>query len=187
MAYPSEDQPVRYPSVLSTLGKDHETNWRDTTHTELNRIKNGMADADTFGEIPAARAFGRVYVAAQRTYEATMAGIQEDLVAAGEALAKAGAEMRRRDEDAGSSFATLNARWSTDAGFNSSQRHDEATETEEVREGGRELVRIDEEAADATADQPASADVDTADTPDTADAPGAPDTAPPDQGMDTGG
>ncbi|MEO5608096.1 MAG: hypothetical protein ABIQ61_08360 [Ornithinibacter sp.] len=184
MAYPSEDQPVRYPPVLSTLGKDHESIWRDTTHTEINRIKNGITDLDTFGDIPAARAFGRVYVAARRTYEATLTGLQEDLVAAGEALANAGAEMSRRDEDAGSAFVALNARWSSDAGFSSSQRHDEATQTEEVRDGARELVRIDQEAADAsvdTGDQPAAVAVT---TPDGATAP---DVAPPEQRMDTGG
>ncbi len=181
MGIPREDQPYTYPSVLSTLGKDHETNWRDSTHTELNRIKYGLTDADTFGDIPAARAFGRVYVAAQRTYAATLGGIQEDLVAAGEALAGAAAEMRRRDDDAGSSFAVLNARWSDDGGFSSSRRHDEAADTEEVRDGGRELVRIEEGNAGTAEDQPTGQDVDTGT--DTTD-PGA---SPSGQGMDTGG
>lgn len=180
MGIPREDQPVTYPPVLSTLGKDHESNWRESTHTELNRIEHGMTDLDTFGDIPAAQAFGRVYMAAQRTYEATLRGIQEDLVAAGEAMSVAAAEMRRRDDDAGSSFAVLNARWSDEGGFSSSRRHDEATATEEVREGGRELVRIEQDAQAAVA-QPADQGVDTD------DAPTEPDVTPSGQGMDTGG
>ena len=144
MAIPEDDRIV-YPPVLTTLGKDHEQNWREATHTELKRVRDSLASRSTFGDIPAAQSFAAVYAAAQVTYEATLRGIQDDLVAAGEALARAGEQMRARDENAGDSFRGLMSRWSSEDGFSSTQRRDEAMTDQQVREGAAEKVRLESE------------------------------------------
>ncbi len=138
-----EDEKIVYPPILETLGKDHEQNWRESAHTELKRVQDSFATRTTFGDIPAAQSFAAVYAAAQHTYAATLRGIQEDLEAAGAALAEAGRQIRARDENAGDSFRTLMTRWSTDDGFSATQRHDQASEDEQVQEGVAEKERLE--------------------------------------------
>ena len=52
MGLPWEDQPVRYPPVLATLAKDHETNWREAAHAEVVRARDGLADRSTLRGYP---------------------------------------------------------------------------------------------------------------------------------------
>ena len=87
MGLPPEDQPLRYPPILTTLAKDHETNWREAAHAEVVRARDALADRSTFGGAPAARAFGTVYAAAATEYTETLKGIQDDLVTAARNLA----------------------------------------------------------------------------------------------------
>ena len=49
MGLPPGDQPLRYPPILTTLAKDHETNWREAAHAEVVRARDGLADRSTFG------------------------------------------------------------------------------------------------------------------------------------------
>ena len=143
MGLPWEDQPVRYPPVLATLAKDHETNWREAAHAEVVRARDGLADRSTFGGTPAAVAFGSVYAAAVAEYTETLRGIQDDLVTAAQNLALAAAEMRTRDENAGDAFVALLARWTDPAGFESVRRQEEAKATDEVAQGSATVTALD--------------------------------------------
>jgi hypothetical protein len=140
---PWEDQPVRYPPVLATLAKDHETNWREAAHAEVVRARDGLADRATFGGTPAARAFASVYAAAVAEYTETLRGIQDDLVTAAQNLALAAAEMRSRDENAGDAFVALLARWTDPAGFESVRRQEEVKGTDEVVQGSATVTALD--------------------------------------------
>ncbi len=143
MALPPEDQPVRYPPILATLAKDHESTWRDAAHAEVLRARDGLADHATFGGAPAARAFATVYTAAVTEYTETLRGIQDDLVTAARNLALAAAEMRTRDENAGDAFVTLLARWTDPAGFESVRRQEEAKDTDAVVQGSEAVTDLD--------------------------------------------
>ena len=143
MGLPWEDQPVRYPSVLATLAKDHETNWREAAHAEVVRARDALADRSTFGGPPAARAFGTVYAAAATEYTETLRGIQDDLVTAAQNLALAAAEMRSRDENAGDAFVALLARWTDPAGFESVRLQEQAKGTDEVVQGSATVTALD--------------------------------------------
>ncbi len=143
MALPPEDRPVAYPPILTTLAKDHESNWREAAHAEVVRARDALADRSTFGGTPAARAFGAVYVAAATEYTETLRGIQDDLVTAAQNLALAAAEMRTRDENAGDAFVALLARWTDPAGFESVRRQEEAKTTDEVVQGSAAVTELD--------------------------------------------
>jgi hypothetical protein len=140
---PYEDRPVAYPPVLTTLAKDHETNWREAAHAEVVRARDALADRSTFSGPPAARAFGSVYAAAATEYTETLRGIQDDLVTAAQNLALAAAEMRGRDENAGDAFVRLLARWTDPAGFESVRRREESKGSETVVEGSSTLNDLD--------------------------------------------
>ncbi|MGL5817862.1 MAG: hypothetical protein ACRCYR_09890 [Phycicoccus sp.] len=143
MAVPDDQLEVSYPTVLETLGRDHEGAWREATDHALTRVRRIPADGDSFGPIPAARQFGRVYQAAATTYEATLAGIGRDLQDAAGALAAAAREMSRLDEDAGSGFTALLARWGDPDGFENVRAHDRAAASDEVREDAMALDDLD--------------------------------------------
>lgn len=143
MGRPSDDRPVVYPPILTTLAKDHESNWREAAHAEVVRARDALADRSTFAGPPAARAFGTVYAAAAAEYTETLRGIQEDLVTAARNLAVAAEEMRRRDENAGDAFVSLLARWTDPAGFESVRRQEEARQTEEVAQGSAAVTQLD--------------------------------------------
>ena len=143
MGLPPEDQPLRYPPILTTLAKDHETNWRDAAHAEVVRARDALADRSTFGGTPAARAFGTVYAAAATEYTETLKGIQDDLVTAAQNLALAAAEMRSRDENAGDAFVALLARWTDPAGFESVRLQEQAKGTDEVVEGTATVTALE--------------------------------------------
>lgn len=143
MALPPEDQPLRYPPILTTLAKDHESNWREAAHAEVVRARDALADRSTFGGTPAAKAFGTVYAAAATEYTETLKGIQDDLVTAAQNLALAAAEMRSRDENAGDAFVALLARWTDPAGFESVRLQEQAKGTDEVVEGSATVTALD--------------------------------------------
>ncbi|WP_299447168.1 hypothetical protein [uncultured Phycicoccus sp.] len=167
-------QPIRYPSILSTLGADYQQQWADSTHDEIKRVQGSIAQPRHFGEIPAAQQFAAVYQAAVHVYEATLKGIKTDLEAAGEALARAGQEIRARDEVSADAFQQLRSQWSTEGGFTSTQQHEAASQHQQVRDGVQAKVTLEQAAA--RAEQGGAAD----------DAQAGPDDAA-DGGMDTGG
>lgn len=154
MALPRDDQPVTYPSVLTTLAKDHEGNWRQAAHAEVVRATGTPVERSSFGGAPAAQAFGAVYAAAATEYTATLRGIQDDLVTVAQNLALAAEEMRSRDENAGDAFVALLARWTNPSGFESNRQQEQAKDTEEVVEGSATLGQLD---------QPGSGDAGSAD------------------------
>jgi hypothetical protein len=166
---PWEDQPVRYPPVLATLAKDHETNWREAAHAEVVRARDGLADRATFGGAPAARAFASVYAAAVAEYTETLRGIQDDLVTAAQNLALAAAEMRSRDENAGDAFVALLARWTDPAGFESVRLQEQARGTDEVVAGSATVTALDtqlrHDGTPLTTTDPAAAPTEPAATP----------------------
>ncbi|MGL5930806.1 MAG: hypothetical protein ACRCY8_17890 [Dermatophilaceae bacterium] len=134
---------VSYPTVVATLGRDYEGAWRDATDSALTRVRQIPADDGSFGPVPAARQFGKVYQAAATTYEATLAGIGRDLQDAAGALAAAAREMSRLDEDAGSGFTALLARWADPSGFENTRAHDRATASDQVRQDAGALDDLD--------------------------------------------
>ena len=137
--------PIQYPTILQTLGSDYQANWTGTTQDALKTVRYTYASASTFGKIPAAQDFASVYLAAQHIYEATLRGIKDDLTAAAEALAQAGAEIRERDEASADAFRTLQARWGTDGDGSATARQTrDATDDEPVREGSEAQVRFSE-------------------------------------------
>jgi len=140
---PPEDQPLRYPPILTTLARDHETNWREAAHAEVVRARDGLANRSTFGGAPAALAFGTVYAAAATEYTETLRGIQDDLVTAAQNLALAAAEMRSRDENAGDAFVALLARWTDPAGFESVRLQEQARASDAVVDGSTTLTDLD--------------------------------------------
>jgi len=140
---PPEDQPLRYPPILTTLARDHETNWREAAHAEVVRARDGLANRSTFGGTPAALAFGTVYAAAATEYTETLRGIRDDLVTAAQNLALAAAEMRSRDENAGDAFVALLARWTDPAGFESVRLQEQAKGTDEVVQGSATITALE--------------------------------------------
>lgn len=154
---PGGGRPIRYPSIVETLGKTYETDWTSTAHDQVKLIRDSVAQPNHFGDIPAARDFASVYSAALHVYEATLRGIKEDLEAAGAALARAGREMRERDEVSAAAFDGLLARWSTDDGFSSTREHDAAADDEPVTEGAEAKVRLEQESRDTAPGGPAPA------------------------------
>ena len=140
MGHPWDDRPVTYPPVLTTLGRDHESSWREAAHAEVVRARDALADHSTFAGPPAARDFGAVYAQAAEEYTETLCGIQDDLVTAAQNLALAAAEMRARDENAGDAFVALLARWTDPSGFESNRRHDEASQGHQMVGGGDTTV-----------------------------------------------
>lgn len=134
---------VEYPPVLETLGRAYETDWSNAAQDEVKRVQSSPASSQSFGDIPAAQDFAAVYRAAQHVYEATLQGIRTDLEAAGAALARAGAEIRERDEASADTFRQLNAQWSDGSGFTSARQHDEAEQEQPVREGARAMERLE--------------------------------------------
>ncbi|QKE85341.1 hypothetical protein [Arthrobacter sp. NEB 688] len=183
--------PIQYPSILQTLGLDYEQDWTSSTHDALRTVEYTVASRSTFGEIPEAQDFATVYTAAAHIYEATLRGIRDDLTAAAQALAQAGAEIRERDEASGDAFQTLQARWAGGDGFASTQQTEQAAQDEAAVEGGAAQVRI-AEATPAPAD-PADPGVDTGTDGAPSSTPSgpssgsaAPSTPPPSSGMDVG-
>ena len=138
-----QDQPLRYPPVLTTLARDHEASWRETAHAEVVRARDGLARPSTFGGTPAARTFATVYAAAATEYTETLRGIRDDVVTAAQNLALAAAEMRSRDENAGDAFVALLARWTDPAGFESVRLQEQAKHTDEVAEGSATVTALD--------------------------------------------
>ncbi|PKW28049.1 hypothetical protein [Phycicoccus duodecadis] len=134
---------VEYPPVVETLGRTYETDWSTSAHQEVKRVQNSLTSSQSFGQIPAAQDFAAVYRAAQHVYEATLQGIRTDLEAAGAALARAGAEIRQRDEASADTFQQLNAQWGDGSGFTSAQQHDQAEQQEPVREGAQAMQRLE--------------------------------------------
>ncbi|MGL5862907.1 MAG: hypothetical protein ACRCY9_16800 [Phycicoccus sp.] len=143
MGVPDDQLDISYPTVLETLGQDHEGAWRDATDSALTRVRQITADGESFGPVPAARQFGKVYQAAATTYEATLTGIGRDLQDAAGALAAAAREMARLDEDAGSGFSALLARWGDPGGLESTRAHDRAVASDEVRDDAEALDDLD--------------------------------------------
>ncbi|MGG5261100.1 hypothetical protein [Phycicoccus avicenniae] len=134
--------PIQYPPILQTLGLDYEQNWTGSTHDALKTVEYTVTTANTFGDIPAARDFASVYVAASHIYEATLRGIRDDLTAAAQALAQAGDEIRQRDEASGDAFQTLQARWGDGTGSAAAQQTEQAAEDAAAQEGSAAQVRI---------------------------------------------
>ncbi|MBT9255741.1 hypothetical protein KMZ32_09635 [Phycicoccus sp. MAQZ13P-2] len=183
--------PIQYPSILQTLGLDYEQDWTSSTHDALRTVEYTVASRSTFGEIPEAQDFATVYTAAAHIYEATLRGIRDDLTAAAQALAQAGAEIRERDEASGDAFQTLQARWVDPDDFAASQQTQQAARDEAAVEGSAAQVRI-AEAAPAPTD-PVDPGADTgaggtpASTPTGPSSGGAtPSTPPSSSGMDVG-
>ncbi len=134
--------PIQYPTILQTLGTDYQANWTGTTQDALKTVKFTYASASTFGDIPVARDFASVYLAAQHIYEATLRGIKDDVTAAAEALARAASEIRDRDEASADAFQTLQARWGDGGGSSTTRETEQASEDEPVREGAEAQVRL---------------------------------------------
>jgi hypothetical protein len=141
---PSGGGTIRYPAIVTTLGQDYLGKWGEQTHEEIKRVQDTYAQPQHFGDIPAARDFATVYSAAQHVYEATLRGIRQDLEDAATALAEAGERIRANDEVSADSFQTLNARWSTDGGFGSTQEQQAASDDQQVQEAEEAQVRLDE-------------------------------------------
>lgn len=135
---------IRYPAIVTTLGQDYLGTWGEQTHDEIKRVQDTYAQPRHFGDIPAARDFATVYSAAQHVYEATLRGIRQDLEDAATALAEAGQRIRANDEVSADSFRTLNARWSSDGGFGSTQEQQAASDDQQVQEAEEAQVRLEE-------------------------------------------
>ncbi|MBM6399050.1 hypothetical protein [Phycicoccus sonneratiae] len=177
--------PIRYPSVLQTLGLDYEQNWTGTTHDALKTVQYSVTTETTFGDIPSAKSFASVYTAAQHIYEATLRGIREDLVAAATALAQAHQEIQDRDEASGDAFRTLEARWNDGDNFSASQNNAQASQDDEGRAGSEAQVTLAEGAPAPEGDGPADGGSDGT-MPTDATTPGQPASEPGSGGDDTG-
>ncbi|WP_392545084.1 hypothetical protein [Oryzobacter telluris] len=154
MGLPDEDRPIRYPSVLSVLGREHREQWTEKAGDGVTRVDNSLAERSTFGGTPAAQKFASVYEAARTEYEAVLKGAREDLRIAAENLALAAQEMRSRDENAGAAFVTLLSRWTDPNGFESTQRQEEARGTEQGQQGATTMADLTEDDQPPAGDRP---------------------------------
>ncbi len=154
MGLPDEDRPIRYPSVLSVLGREHREQWTEKAGDGVTRVGNSLAERSTFGGTPAAQTFASVYEAARTEYEAVLKGAREDLQTAAENLALAAQEMRSRDENAGAAFVTLLSRWTDPSGFESTARQEQARESEQGQQGATTMAGLTEQEQPAQAAGP---------------------------------
>lgn len=178
--------PIQYPPILQTLGLDYETDWTGSTHDALKTVEYTVTTATTFGDIPAAKDFASVYVAASHIYEATLRGIRDDLTAAAQALSQAGAEIRERDEASGDAFQTLQARWGDGSGSAAAQQTEQASEDAAAQQGAAAQVSLQDGAPSGPGADGAPG-TDPVVTPTDGPSPGSATTdTPPSSGMDVG-
>ena len=148
MGLPPEDQPLRYPPILTTLARDHETNWREAAHAEVVRARARLrrAEHDWDRALEANRDSQKLADEAARGYKRYLAQQREQIA---RARTKAAHDLRIADntyETVEASFQLRNLMRDSSSSFEALQRleaptFDQIFKNEELRREFENLTR----------------------------------------------
>lgn len=103
---------VEYPTeTMNTLANTKQTKWETDSTEGVKKIRDALADQDSFGDIPELASYGEVFTEVRRIYLETMRGARTDLDAVAQGIKKSARQMRDQDDDAGAAFVALWQKW----------------------------------------------------------------------------
>ena len=129
----SGENEVEYPTeTMTTLANTKQTKW-DTDATEgVKKIRDALADKDTFGDLPVLASYGSVFEEVRTIYLETMRGAKADLEAVAQGIRTSAQQMKDRDDQAGAAFVELWQRWENGP-LESTRNHETASSTESAQ------------------------------------------------------
>ena len=124
---------VEYPTeYMNTLANTKQTKWADESTEGVRRIRDAIADRDSFGDLPELAAYGSVFEEVRTIYLETLRGAKDDLDAVAQGIRTSAQQMQDRDDQAGAAFLELWQRWENGP-LASTQNHDQASSTESAQ------------------------------------------------------
>ena len=140
------DEKIQYPADhIDKLRKRMGPRWEADSVEGREKLSENMIDLATFGDLPALRGFGQVYLAAQQVYTETLLGAEADLASVISGLESSVEQMRASDERAGAAFLLLQRQWQkgtkTDAGHTKASQSSEAQKAAEAKAEAESQVK----------------------------------------------
>ncbi|MDT0215631.1 hypothetical protein Q9R29_17200 [Rothia sp. ARF10] len=127
-----EDE-VEYPTeTMTTLANTKQTKWETDATEGVRKIRDALADKDTFGDLPVLAAYGAVFEEVRTIYLETMRGAKADLDAVAQGIRTSAQQMKDRDDQAGAAFVELWQRWENGP-LESTRNHETASSTESAQ------------------------------------------------------
>lgn len=127
-----EDE-VEYPTeTMTTLANTRQTKWETDSTEGVRRIRDALADKDTFGDLPVLASYGAVFEEVRTIYLETMRGAKADLDAVAQGIRTSAQQMKDRDDQAGAAFVELWQRWENGP-LESTRNHEQASSTESAQ------------------------------------------------------
>lgn len=103
---------VEYPTeTMTTLANTKQTKWETDSTEGVKLIRDAIADAGSFGDIPELASYGAVFAEVRKIYLETMRGAKADLDAVAQGIKSSAQQMRDQDDNAGAAFLALWQRW----------------------------------------------------------------------------
>ncbi|KGN35018.1 hypothetical protein N802_01330 [Knoellia sinensis KCTC 19936] len=128
---------VEYPTdYMNTLANTRQTRWATDSTEGIAKIRDALADKDSFGEIPALASYGTVFTEIRRIYLETMRGAKTDLEAVATGIRNSAQQMRDNDDQAGADFLALWQRWEQGP-LDSTRNHTEAASTASAQQAAQ--------------------------------------------------
>lgn len=127
-----EDE-VEYPTeTMTTLANTKQTKWETDSTEGVRKIRDALADKDTFGDLPVLASYGAVFEEVRTIYLETMRGAKADLEAVAQGIRTSAQQMKDRDDQAGAAFVELWQRWENGP-LESTRNHETASSTESAQ------------------------------------------------------
>jgi len=127
-----EDE-VEYPTeTMTTLANTRQTKWETDSTEGVRKIRDALADKDTFGDLPVLASYGAVFEEVRTIYLETMRGAKADLDAVAQGIRTSAQQMKDRDDQAGAAFVELWQRWENGP-LESTRNHEQASSTESAQ------------------------------------------------------
>lgn len=127
-----EDE-VEYPTeTMTSLANTKQTKWETDATEGVRKIRDALADKDTFGDLPVLASYGAVFEEVRTIYLETMRGAKADLDAVAQGIRTSAQQMKDRDDQAGAAFVELWQRWENGP-LESTRNHETASSTESAQ------------------------------------------------------
>ena len=92
---------VEYPTqTMTDLANTRQTRWEADATEGVRKIRDAVADKDTFGDLPVLAAYGSVFEEVRTIYLETLRGAKDDLDAVAEGIRTSAQQMQDRDDQA---------------------------------------------------------------------------------------
>lgn len=154
------DENVDYPTeYMNDLANTRQTRWETDSSEGVKKIRDALADEDTFGDLPALASYGRIFAQVRTIYLETMRGAKSDLDAVARGIKSSAREMTDNDDAAGAAFVALWDKWENGP-LDSTRNQEQATNTDAAQTAAQDVAAASEPATESEGDADGEVPVD---------------------------